>query len=84
MVEVRCRYLHPCCFDQRITVLVWVEEFRGVRLRIGYRMEDDAGRIVAEGASEHCFTDAAGRPLILRKRYPEIDAVLASVAAPAP
>ncbi|MBQ1372161.1 MAG: acyl-CoA thioesterase, partial [Oscillospiraceae bacterium] len=76
VVGVECRYHHPTRFDETVEIQVTITEFKGVRLKIGYEMKNVAGELVATGSSEHCFTDASGKPIILRKLHPEIDAVL--------
>lgn len=79
VIGVECRYRHPTTFDDAVEIAVGVEEFKGVRLVIGYTMTDLAtGRPVLTGRTMHCFTDAAGKPVILKKQFPEFDAVLRS------
>lgn len=81
VVGIQCRYLRPTHFDERVSVRVTVTEYKGVRLRIGYEMTDEVGNPVCTGNSEHCFTDATGKPIALKKQYPDIDAVLREAAA---
>lgn len=81
VVGVQCRYLRPTHFDERVNVRVDVTEYKGVRLRIGYEMTDEVGNLVCMASSEHCFTDAMGKPIVLKKQYPDIDAVLREAAA---
>jgi len=72
VVGVECRYLHPSVFDDKIAIDVSVEEFKGVRLVIAYSMKNArTGDTVMEGKSMHCFTDKAGKPIILKKQFPE-------------
>ena len=73
---VECRYRRPTRFDEQIQVAVRVESFNGIRLRITYEMHNQEDTLVATGASEHCFTDASGRPMSLKKTHPDVDAVL--------
>ena len=80
VVGVECRYLRPTRFDEAVSIRVTIREFKGVRLRIGYEMTNAAGERVFTGASEHCFTDADGRLLVLKKQYPDLDAVLRAQA----
>lgn len=81
VVGIQCRYLRPTHFDERVNVRVDVTEYKGVRLRIGYEMTDEVGNLVCTASSEHCFTDATGKPIVLKKQYPDIDAVLREAAA---
>ena len=79
---VEGRYLHAATFGDTVSVRVRVEEFKGVRLVIGYEMTDRAtGQTVFTGKSMHCFTDREGRPMILRRQFPELDRLLRALAA---
>ena len=76
VVGIQCRYLRPTHFDETVRIRVTVTEFKGVRLKIGYEMMNEAGNLVCTGSSEHCFTDENGKPIAIRQKYPDIDAVL--------
>lgn len=81
VIGVECRYQHPTAFDDTVEIAVRVEEFKGVRLVIGYTMKNaETGDSVLTGKTMHCFTDAAGKPIILKKRFPEFDRVLKELA----
>ena len=77
VIGVECQYKHPTTFDEEVEVAVSVEEFKGVRLVIGYTMTNCAtGAVVLTGRTMHCFTDGNGKPIILKKKFPEFDAAL--------
>ena len=77
VIGVDCRYLRPCRFDDRIRITVRITEFRGVRLRVSYEMfNETSGELAAAGSSEHCFTDAEGKLIVLKKLCPDVDAIL--------
>lgn len=82
VIGVECQYKHPTTFDDVVRIRVGVAEFRGVRLVIRYTMTDEAtGEQVLLGRTMHCFTDREGKPLILKKQFPEFDAALKALAA---
>lgn len=84
VIGVECRYMHPTTFDDTVEVTVTVEEFRGVRLIVGYTMKNGAtGEPVLTGKTVHCFTDPEGKPIILKKQFPDFDAELRKWAAEA-
>jgi acyl-CoA thioester hydrolase len=61
-----------------------VEQFRGVKLALRYTVTKvPDGTTVMLGRSSHCFLDPEGRPFALKKRFPELDAVLKDLAAAA-
>lgn len=86
VVGVECRYRRPAHFGERILVHVELREYKGMHLRVEYRMiRVGDEELIATGSSTHCFTNTAGRPIALSKTHPDIDAVLAAaVAAPDP
>ena len=77
VIGVECQYKHPTTFDDEVRITVGVEKFKGVRLIIRYTMTNTAtGKVVLTGKSTHCFTDPNGRPIILKKQFPEFDGAL--------
>ena len=68
VIGVECQYKHPTTFDDEVKITVGVDEFKGVRLVIAYSMTNAAtGDLVLTGKTMHCFTDANGKPIILKK-----------------
>ncbi len=72
VVAVECRYRSPARFPETVSIAVKVEEFRGVRLRRSYEMRGADGRLCADGRSEHCFTGPDGRPVNMKRAFPEV------------
>ena len=70
VTAVDCKYKVSTYFDDVITIGVWIEEFKGVKLKIAYEMKRD-DVVVCEARSEHCFLDAEGNIIRLRKEHPE-------------
>ena len=79
VLALRCSYKKPTRFAEQVTVRVRLAAYRGVRMTIAYRMENEAGETVFEGESDHCFLDAAGAPARLRRVLPEFDAALCAL-----
>lgn len=81
VIGVECRYHHSTTFNDTVRITVGVEEFKGVRLVIRYRMENaETGQPVLTGKTMHCFTRPDGKPIILKKQFPEIDSLLRKLA----
>ena len=76
VVAVDGKYRLVSRFPEQISIRVRVESFNGVRLCIGYEMRNAAGEPVFEGRSEHCFLDAEGRPVRMKKTLPDFYAAL--------
>jgi len=60
VIEALVRYLKPVRYDDVLIVRAAASRLGGVRLRIDYLVEI-GGVPVAEGHTEHAFTDAGGR-----------------------
>ena len=81
VVGVECQYKHPTTFSDEVEITAVVREYNGVRLVIDYRMTNRAtGDLILEGKTMHCFTDVNGKPIILKKRFPEFDTLLNTLA----
>ena len=70
------KYRQSTTFPDEVFIEVHVEEFKGVRLKLRYRMERADQKTVCEAWSEHCFLDREGKLIRLDKRSPEFDQVL--------
>lgn len=72
VIGVECEFKATTTFDDTVEIEVGIEEFRGVRLVICYRMFDATdGRLVLTGRTRHCFVDANGRPTVLEHSFPD-------------
>lgn len=81
VIGLECQYRRSTTFDDHVRIQVWVEEFKGVKLVIGYTMaKEDTGETVLTGKSIHCFTSLSGKPIILKKQFPDLDKVLRETA----
>lgn len=81
VIAVECSYKRPTTFDDEVNINTTVEEYNGVRLTIKYIITNNAtGAIVLIGKTSHCFIDKESKPIILKKRFPEFDAILKNLA----
>ncbi len=73
VIAVDCRYKMSTTFDDEICISVRIKEFKGVKLQLAYTMSRaEDGKIVLEGTTEHGFLDKHGRPIRMKKEYPEL------------
>ena len=77
VLSVDCRYKRPVRFGQTVLINTVIEEFDGLRMKVGYKITDEeTGKLMAEGHSEHCFVEAESfRPIRLDKAHPEMAAI---------
>ena len=82
VVSIECQYKHPTTFDDMVRIEVSLERYTGVKLEMGYTMKNlETGTVVLTAKSSHCFIDANGRPIAVKKHYPELDGILNALAA---
>lgn len=80
VTAVECKYRVSTFFDDVITIFVWVEEFKGVKLKLRYEMKRE-DILVCEGHSEHCFLNAEGKIMNLKREKPAFYETLHNLAA---
>ena len=79
VVSVNCEYKHPTTYSDEIEIEVTLTQYTGVKLSLSYVMKNiNTGVVVAVASSTHCFIDANGRPIAIKKFFPEFDQVLRS------
>ena len=81
VIGVDCKYKLSTRFADDVAIIVTVEEFKGVKLRLRYVMENADGKLVCEGHSEHGFLHENGMPIRLAKEFPEFYKVLTELVA---
>lgn len=81
VVSVACEYRCTSTYSDEIEIEVVLEKYTGVKLFLSYRMRNSkTNEIVATASSIHCFIDENGRPIAVKKRAPEFDAVLRGIS----
>ena len=74
VIGLECDYKVPTKFEDKVEIEAQVEEFKGVKLIIKYKMTNvDTKEIVLIGRTKHCFLGKDNKPIILKKKFPEID-----------
>lgn len=81
VVKVECSYKKTTTFSDLISVEVFVEEFKGVKLKLSYEMTNEAGDVVCQARSEHCFLNEKGVPLNLKREHPDFYETMIGLAA---
>lgn len=80
VTSLECKYKQTTTFPDEVFIEVFVEEFRGVRLKLRYVMEKADGTVACEARSEHCFLDREGKLVRMNREYPEFCQVLQELA----
>lgn len=80
VVSVNCEYKHTTTYSDEIEIEVCVTGYTGVRLTLAYTMTDKANDVlVATATSVHCFINQDGKPIPLKKYFPELDSILKGI-----
>ena len=90
VLGVSCEYKASTTFSDEVLIDIRINSFTGVRMELAYTMkkvlaaaEDireafEEGQLVCEAVSRHCFLDADGRPVRLKRDFPALYETLLS------
>ena len=75
VLSVSCEYHSMVHFDDTVVIETKITKYNGIKMEVEYRMTDKAtGRASHyRQQSSHCFLNRSGRPISLKRSYPEID-----------
>lgn len=74
VLSVSCEYHSMVHFDDTVVIEPRIIMYNGIKLELEYRMTDkETGELRTTGRSSHCFLNRAGKPISLKRSYPEID-----------
>ena len=74
VLSVSCEYKSMTRFPETVIVSVRIARYTGVKFDLEYEIRDektDALRTVCK--SSHCFIDESGKPISLRRKFPDWD-----------
>lgn len=80
VLGVNCSYKYHVTFEDTILIYPFVKEYTGVRMTIGYKVEDKkTGKVVLLGETKHCFTNRELKPINLKKYNPKFSSKFESM-----
>lgn len=72
VLGVNCTYKYHVTFGDTILIHPFAKEYSGVRMTVGYKVEDKkTGKTVLLAETKHCFTNKELKPINLKKYAPE-------------
>lgn len=72
VLGVNCDYKYHATFGDTILIRVYMKEYNGVRMTVGYEMKGkETGKIFLTGETRHCLTNKELRPINLKKHAPQ-------------
>ena len=74
VLSVSCEYHSMVHFDDVVVIETRIVKYNGIKMEVEYRMTDkETGELRTTGNSAHCFLNRSGRPISLKRSYPELD-----------
>ena len=70
VLSLNIDYSHPTYFSDMVSIDVEILELKMSKMRVGYKMTDEEGKVVAKCESSHGFLLSSGRPAILKRDFP--------------
>ena len=70
VLSLNIDYSHPTYFSDMVSIDVEILELKMSKMRVGYKMINREGEIVAKSESSHGFLLSSGRPAILKRDFP--------------
>ena len=63
-------------FGDIVSIQTRMKEYNGIKLTLEYEVTDEkTGMVHCRGLTKHCFLNEKGRPVSLKKDYPDIHAL---------
>ncbi|HCP15524.1 MAG TPA: acyl-CoA thioesterase [Peptococcaceae bacterium] len=73
VLGVSCEYKKMTRFGETVEISAKLTSFTGLRLTIEYEvLEKQSGELRCVGETRHCFVYQEGKPLNLKKKFPNI------------
>lgn len=81
VVGIECQYHRSCSFGDTVDILTALLRFGHVNYTFGYRVVNhETGVLLATGTTTHCFLDAGGLAVSLKRSAPELAARFSALA----
>lgn len=79
VLGVECNYVSMVHFGDTVIVDVKVDEFKAIKYSFTYEIRDAVtNEVRCTGKTRHCFLDKTGKPLLIKKQFPDLCEILNS------
>ena len=73
VLEVTCQYKQMVRFGDTVEILAWISTFNGIRFSLSYEVHNAKdGSLCTTGTSRHCFLNAQGSLISLKREGPAL------------
>ncbi len=74
VLTIQIEYRGMVKFDDTVVIETHLTKYNGIKMEVEYRMFDkETGELRTTAKSSHCFLDRTGKPISLKRSYPELD-----------
>lgn len=81
VLALNIEYASPTYFGDEVSIDVEILELKMSKMKVGYKMTNEEGKVVAVSESSHGFLLASGRPSILKRDFPGLyEALMAHIS----
>lgn len=80
VLSVSVQYVSMVHFDDVVVITPKLIKYNGVKMELEYTITDkETGELRTTAYSSHCFLNRSGKPISLKRSYPEIDTTFHSI-----
>lgn len=74
VLSINVDYISMARFDDTVVIEIQIVKYDGFKMELEYKMYNEENReLLANAASKHCFLTRSGKPISLKRTYPELD-----------
>ena len=74
VLSISVNYHSMVHFDDTVEINTKILKYNGIKMEVEYVMTDkDTGELRTTATSSHCFLNKSGKPISLKRTYPELD-----------
>ena len=74
VLSISVEYHSMVHFDETDVIETKLVKYNGIKMEVEYIMRDkETGELRTTARSSHCFLNRAGKPISLKRSYPELD-----------
>ena len=73
VIGLSCEYKKTTRFSETVDITARITSLTGIKFSTYYEIiEKESGELRCKGETKNCFLDRAGKPLNIKKKYPEV------------
>lgn len=74
VLSISVEYHSMVHFDDTVVIETKLIKYNGIKMEVEYIMRDkETGELRTTARSSHCFLNRSGKPISLKRTYPELD-----------